>query len=75
MTLVVNAAAAGTYLNYDTLQAQLSYGPGVTREAIKCSIGFLKRHGMVTTKNHGKRGAEIIPTAAGYELFKAKPLP
>ncbi len=72
MGLVVEATARGQLITVNQLLAALSYKPG--RASLHCSLKFLKKHGFVTTKNHGRNGASVIPSASGMSVFKLKPI-
>jgi Fe2+ or Zn2+ uptake regulation protein len=68
MTLVVEAAARGRHVTASELMAELSYKP--TRSALHCSLKFLKQHGFLETVNHGRNGANVVPTVSGVSTFK-----
>jgi DNA-binding IclR family transcriptional regulator len=71
MTLIVEAAARGRHLTVNELMAQLSYKPG--RSALHCSLKFLRQHGYLETVRHGRKGANVSPTASGVSTFKGGP--
>jgi hypothetical protein len=71
MKLVVEAAARGARLTVNDMMATLSYRP--SRSALHCSLKFLRKHGYLDTVNHGRNGADVVPTLAGMSVFKSKP--
>lgn len=71
-------ADRGTFPTLDELKASLSYGPKVTKQAIRCSLQFLELWGAVEIvygenqdeeKKQGRR-LRIKPTPATYRRFR-----
>lgn len=70
MGLVVTANADGVPISLPQLQAKLSYGASVKRQAILCSIKILERHGMLTRENSKSKSMRLIPTDLAAMYFK-----
>ena len=73
MTLVLKSTDAGSFLDIGELQAALSYGSEVTKQALQCSIRFLEGHRMLVRGYEVRRGRRrmiLKPTPAAYVAFR-----
>lgn len=70
MEAVLSAADRGEFLTIIGLKDAVSYGPEVTYQAILCSVGFLKKAGMIVLERSG-RFKIIKPTAEAYANFRS----
>jgi DNA-binding HxlR family transcriptional regulator len=73
VTKVLEAADRGSDIEFHDLRAALSYGPGVTKQALQYSIRYLEEHGFVSRKYGEKRKCFIAPTLLAYQVFRPTP--
>ncbi len=70
MTLIVAASSRGENMTVPLLKTTLSYGAGVSDQAITGSLKILAKHGYLKTELAGPHPMKIEPTAAAFRRFQ-----
>lgn len=71
MGLVFAAADGGRDIEFWELKDSLSYGAGITKQALQFSIRYLEQHGMVARKYGPRRKLFIAPTLLSYQMLRS----
>lgn len=69
MGIVLREAGAGRFLNVTELHDLLSYKAEASYGAIRISLRFLEKQGMLHRKREG-RETKLVPTPRAYDWFK-----
>jgi hypothetical protein len=75
MNLIVAASARGETMTVPLLKAQLSYGAGVSNQAITGSLEMLAKHGFLKKTLKGPHAMLIEPTALAFRTYRPIVLP
>jgi hypothetical protein len=73
MRHVLSAADAGSFLTIRQLKERLSYGPGVSLQALQSSVRFLEKHGMIVREYQlldSRKQVVLKPSALSYSVFR-----
>lgn len=71
MGLVFAAADGGRDIEFWELKGLLSYGDGITKQALQYSLRYLDRHGLIARKYGHRRKLTIAPTLLAYQVLRS----
>jgi hypothetical protein len=73
LKLALEAFDAGEPISRADLKRKLSYGPSVTRAAVRCSVKFLVKHGLIELVPGVGTDPNLYlhPTGAAYLVMRS----
>lgn len=71
MNLVFAAADGGRDIGFHELKGCLSYGAGITDQALQYSLRYLDWHGLIARKYGARRKLTIAPTLLAYQMLRS----
>lgn len=73
MGLILAQAGAGRFLTQEEIHAEVKHGKDCTFGAIRVSVRYLEKHGMVLREKDPIRKLVLVkPTVRAYDLFRPR---